>query len=333
MKNYFLPFVFIATLLFSCVPARKFEETKNKYTKCEEELGQIKTANRDMETEITENKALMRELSKKVENLEKDTANGGNSYRHLTKNYDKLTETYELLLMKNRELLAGSAAETTKLTGQLQLTQEQLQQKEDALKIMERELELKKNNLEELSAELKKREAKVNELEAILKRKDEAVNELKKKVSAALLGFEGQGLTIEQKKGKVYVSLEEQLLFSSGSTKVEAKGTEALKKLAKVLEQNEDINVLIEGHTDDVPMSGSGAIKDNWDLSVIRATSILKIILANSKVDPTRLTAAGRGEFMPVDPAKTSDARKKNRRTEIILTPKLDELFQMLETN
>ncbi|MBA2582088.1 MAG: OmpA family protein [Bacteroidetes bacterium] len=275
----------------------------------------------------------MRELTKKVDNLERDTVNGGNSYRQLTRNYDKLGETYELLLQKNKELLSGSAAETTKLTGQLQLTQTQLQQKEDALKIMERELELKKSNLEELNKELTKREAKVNELEAILKKKDEAVNELKRKVSAALLGFEGQGLTVEQKNGKVYVSLDEQLLFTSGSTKVEAKGVEPLKKLAKVLEQNEDINVLIEGHTDDVPMSGSGAIKDNWDLSVIRATSILKIILTNSKVDPSRLTAAGRGEHMPIDSSKTAEARKKNRRSEIILTPKLDALFQLLENN
>ena len=333
MKKYLLSLSLIATLLFSCVPARKFEETNMKYKKCEEEAERLKTVNREMETELTENRALIKEINRKVENLERDTANSGNAFRQLTKNYDKLGATYEILLKKNKELLAGSAAETTKLTGQLQLTQDQLQKKEDALKIMERELELKKSNLEELNIELKKREEKVNELELVLKKKDEAVNELKKKVSAALLGFEGQGLTVEQKNGKVYVSLDEQLLFSSGSVKVEAKGVQALKKLAKVFEQNPDINVLIEGHTDDVPMSGSGAIKDNWDLSVIRATSILKIILANSKTDPKRLMAAGRGEFMPVDPGKTPEARKKNRRTEIILTPKLDELFQLLETN
>ena len=170
------------------------------------------------------------------------------------------------------------------------------------------------------------------ELEAILKSKDDAANELKKKLSDALFNFEGKGLTITQKNGKVYVSMDESLLFASGSIAVEEKGIEALKKVAKVLEQSKDINVLIEGHTDDVAMSGKGEIKDNWDLSVLRATSIVKIISKNSSVDPKRLTAAGCGENFPIDPGKTPEARKKNRRTEIILTPKLDELFKVLET-
>ena len=148
-----------------------------------------------------------------------------------------------------------------------------------------------------------------------------------------MLGFEGKGLTITQKNGKVYVSLDESLLFASGSTKVEDKGVEAIKKLAKVLEQEQEINILVEGHTDDVPMKGSGDIKDNWDLSVMRATSIVKIITGNSKVNPIRITAAGRGEYFPIDPSKTAEARKKNRRTEIILVPKLDELLKVLETN
>ena len=205
--------------------------------------------------------------------------------------------------------------------------------KQDELKALEKKLDNKEKSLDNLNAELKKREERVNELEDILKRKDEAVNALKKKVTDALLGFEGKGLTITQKNGKVYVSLEESLLFASGSTSVEKKGESALIKLAKVLEENTDINILVEGHTDDVPMSGSGQIKDNWDLSVMRATSIVKILTKNSNIDPTRLTAAGRGEDMPLDPANTKEARAKNRRPEIILTPKLDELFKLLESN
>ena len=183
-----------------------------------------------------------------------------------------------------------------------------------------------------MSDELKKREARVAELEHILKSKDDATNDLKKKLSDALFNFEGKGLTVTQKNGKVYVSMDESLLFASGSIKVEEKGQEALIKVAKVLEQNKDINVLIEGHTDDVPMTGKSEIKDNWDLSVLRATSIVKIITKNSTIDPKQLTAAGCGEYFPIDPAKTAEARKKNRRTEIILTPKLDELFKVLET-
>ena len=122
-------------------------------------------------------------------------------------------------------------------------------------------------------------------------------------------------------------------MFFSGRYEVGEKGKEALKKLAKVLEDDPDINILIEGHTDDVPYKGSGQLKDNWDLSVMRATAIVKILINSSKIDPARLMAAGRSKYVPVDPANTPEARAKNRRTEIILTPKLDELFEILEMN
>jgi chemotaxis protein MotB len=333
MRNIIPSLALFSCLLFSCVPGKKYQETLSKQKKCEEEADRLKTSNRELETELAESKARMRNLQSKLGHLENDTTSNGRAFRMLNTNYEKLTDTYELLLQKNRDLLAGNVAETGRLSGQLQVTMDQLREKEEALKKLERDLDLKQKNLDKLNEELQARENRVNELEAILKKKDDAVNELRRKVSQALLGFEGNGLTIEQKNGKVYVSLDEKLLFASGSTKVEANGIEALKKLAKVLEQNSDINVLIEGHTDDVPMSGSGAIKDNWDLSVIRATSIVKIITQNSKVDPKRLLAAGRGEFMPVDNSGTSDARRKNRRTEIILSPKLDELLQLLENN
>ena len=148
------------------------------------------------------------------------------------------------------------------------------------------------------------------------------------------MGFENDGLSVSLKNGKVYVSLEEKLLFGTGSTIVSTSGVNALKKLGQVLERNTDINIMIEGHTDDVPYkSDSGPITDNWDLSVKRATSVVRILLANSSINPKRLIASGRGEFMPIDPAKTTEARRKNRRTEIILTPKLDELFRILENN
>lgn len=326
--------------VISCVPSKQYEDMKARNKKCEDENISLKTENQNLTTIKTEQETKINELNKRIASLTSDTAIMGNSIRKLTKNYDKLNETYDLLLSKNKELLAGNAEENKKLIGNLQTTQEQLQRKEDELKKLADELELKKKNLEALKVdldlskqELQKREARLSELETILKQKDQAVMELKRKVQDALLGFENKGLTITQRNGKIYVSLEESLLFASGSTKVEDKGVEALKKLAKVLEQNPDINILVEGHTDDVPMNGKGEIKDNWDLSVMRATSIVKIIVQNAKIDPTRLMAAGRGEFMPLDPAKTPEARKKNRRTEIILTPKLDELLKVLETN
>lgn len=177
------------------------------------------------------------------------------------------------------------------------------------------------------------KEKKVDELQKILDRKDSTVNALKATVTDALVGFNNNGLTVEMRNGKVYVSLDESLLFASGSTKIDSKGADAIKKLAKVLEQNTDINVMVEGHTDDVAMRGSGEIKDNWDLSVMRATSVTKLLVSSATIDPKRITASGHGEFLPLVNAKTPEARKKNRRTEIILTPKLDELFKVLENN
>lgn len=326
--------VAIAVLtLGSCVPARQFEETKAKQKKCEEESASLRTQNQEFSVKLNEMNTQLAEIQRRRNSLEQDTASIGKSMRAITRNYDKLNDTYELLLQKNRELLAGNAEETKKLSGNLQMTQEELQKKQDELKQLEAQLNQKKTDLDNANTELKKREARVVELETILKNKDQAVNDLRKKVADALLGFVNNGLTVEQKNGKVYVSLEERLLFASGSTIVDPKGVEALRKLAKVLEQSPDINVLVEGHTDNVPYSSaSGAIKDNWDLSVLRATSIVKILLQNSKMDATRLTAAGRGEYLPIDKANTAEARKRNRRTEIILTPKLDELLKVLET-
>ncbi|MCW3084763.1 MAG: hypothetical protein JWP12_2129 [Bacteroidetes bacterium] len=323
----------IAMSLFSCVPQRKLEEEQAKRKSCESELADLKTKSQDCDTQLTEAKKQMADDQKSINGLQKDTSITGTSYRSLTSKYDKLNQINEQLLDKYNRLLEGNIADTKKLSGELQMTQEQLLKKQDELKALSDQLDAKKKDLDALTEELKKREARVAELEAVLKQKDDATNDLKKKLSDALLGFEGKGLTITQKNGKVYVSMDESLLFASGSTTVEAKGVEALKKVAKVLEQNTDINVMIEGHTDDIPMAGKGDIKDNWDLSVMRATSIVKIITKNSSVDPKRLTASGRGEYFPVDPAKTAEARKKNRRTEIILTPKLDELFKVLETN
>jgi len=319
--------------IFSCVPQRKLEEEQSKRKSCESELATLKSSSEGCAANYTEAKQKIAEQEKAISGLTKDTAILGTSYRSLTSKYDKLNQINEQLLDKYNRLLDGNIADTKKLSGELQGTQEQLLKKQDELRALESQLNGQKKNLDELSAELKKREARVNELESALKKKDEASNELKKKLSDALLGFEGKGLTITQKNGKVYVSMDESLLFASGSTVVEAKGADALKKLAKVLDQNNDINILVEGHTDDVPMAGKGEIKDNWDLSVMRATSIVKIITKNSNVDQKRLTAAGRGEYLPIDTAKTSEARKKNRRTEIILTPNLDELFKVLETN
>lgn len=335
MKKIILPVAYCLLFIcfFSCVPASKFQDEKSKRENCEKELANYKSSSQSLETQLNELKDKMTDAEKRLSGLQKDTAITGSTYRNLTSKYDKLNDVNGSILDKYNKLLTGSTSESQKLSGLLSSSQEQLQRKQDDLKQLQIELDRKKADLDALTIELKKREARVKELEDVLKQKDEAVNALKKKVSDALTGFEGKGLTVTQKNGKVYVSLEESLLFQSGKWAVEPKGVEVLKKLAKVLETNTDINVMVEGHTDDVTMKGLGDVKDNWDLSAVRATSVVKIIMQNSTTDPKRLTAAGRSQFFPLDDAKTKEARAKNRRTEIILTPKLDELLKVLETN
>jgi len=302
-----------------------FDEMKTSKLQCDEENAKLKADMLAANTRIGELDSRNNELDQQNKYLRNDTASMGEGTRRLTKLFNELSESYDKLSKNNEKMLASGQSENRKLISQLNETQEELQRKEDALAARERELN-------ETSAQLKLREARVAELQQVLDSKDSAVKALKETVTKALLGFEGQGLTIEQKNGKVYVSLEERLLFASGSTVVDPKGEEALKELGNVLAKNTEINVLIEGHTDNVPIKG-GAIKDNWDLSVLRATSVVRIMEKNKGVAPVRLTPAGRGEFMPIDKANSAEARKKNRRIEVILTPKLDALFQVLESN
>jgi chemotaxis protein MotB len=325
--------VYIALFIAACVPQRVLEETKTKLNTCETDLASLKKTSQENEAKLAELKETLAKYEKGMASMKRDSTSMGSNYRLINEKFTKLNSINDQLMDKYQKLLAGNEKDNAKLSGELQFTQENLLKKEDQLKTLESKLNKQQQDLNDLSAELKKREARVNELEDILKKKDQAAADLKKKLSDALIGFENKGLTITQKNGKVYVSMDESLLFASGKTAVETKGVEALKNVAKVLEQNADINVMVEGHTDDVPMNGNGEIKDNWDLSVMRATSVTKIMLKSANIDAKRITSAGRGEFFPLDNAKTPEARKKNRRTEIILTPKLDELLKVLGSN
>jgi len=183
-----------------------------------------------------------------------------------------------------------------------------------------------------LNKDLQAREMHMRQLEAALMRQDSIMNALTATVRNALLGFSAEELTVEMRNGKVYVSMSDKLLFQSGSDQVEAKGKEALAKLASVLNKNADINILVEGHTDNVPIK-TARYKDNWDLSGARATSVIRILQEEHNVSPRRLTASGKGEFAPVAVNETAEGRQKNRRTEIILSPKLDELMKVMTAN
>lgn len=327
MKNIVFGIVgALALTITGCVPGRIHDELKAKYTDCTTERDKLKADNTTLTGNLNEKETDLKNMQSTVDGLKRDTTSLGYTLRKTTNNYDQLNKTYDLLLKKNKELLEGSERDTKTLTGQLLTTQKDLQDREDLVKKMEKELDDKR-------VELQAKEKRLDELQKILDRKDSTVNALKKTVSDALTGFTNNGLTVEMRNGKVYVSLEESLLFASGSTKIDPKGAEAIKKLAKVLETNTDINVMVEGHTDDVPMHGSGEIKDNWDLSVMRATQVVKLLTTSANIDAKRITASGHGEFLPLQTGKTPEARKKNRRTEIILTPKLDELFKVIENN
>ena len=179
--------------------------------------------------------------------------------------------------------------------------------------------------------ELNERERTINELQQMINAQNEKVRKLLSSVKDALLGFSSDELTVREKDGKVYVAMSDKLLFQSGSARLDKRGEEALGKLAEVLNKQTDIDVFIEGHTDNKPIN-TVQFKDNWDLSVIRATSVVRILIKNYNVTPLQIQPSGRGEYMPVDDNETAEGRSKNRRTEIIMAPKLDKLFQMLQS-
>jgi chemotaxis protein MotB len=348
MQNLKLLFpVFFTILLYACVPTRQFQELKVKNEATVSERDSLKSINEDLTVTNTEMSAELEELKKRMSNMALEKSSLKDSAYYYKKQYKVFKTMYDDLATTQELNQKGKDEETRKLLAELQVTKEELQMQEDELRNLETTLLAKEQELDERDVilialdstlnqkrlEIEAQNRRLMELEQILHSKDSAVMALKNKITDALLGFENKGLTINQRNGKVYVTMDEKLLFKSGRWDVDPKGQQAIKQIAKVLEQNKDINIMVEGHTDDVPMHGSGDIKDNWDLSVKRATAIVKILLKNSSMNPGRVTAAGRGPYSPVDSAKTSAARAKNRRTEIILTPKLDELFQILETN
>jgi chemotaxis protein MotB len=256
-----------------------------------------------------------------------------NRYDAMVKANQELREIEATLNNRINQLLALSSSENQQLREDLQKKQDELSAREKELAAKSAMLDEQQKNIEQLSKDLAEREQRVKELQDILNRQEQLVSELKATIDKALAGFSSSDLTVERKNGKVYVSLSEKLLFATGSTVVDPKGKDALKKLADVLKANPDIKIEIEGHTDNVPLKSANFPKDNWDLSVLRATAIVKILTAENGLDPVRLTAEGRGEYFPVADNSTTEGKAKNRRTEIILSPNLDELFNLINKN
>lgn len=318
VKRYLSLLVFFSVLV-ACVPIKKYRELEANYNKCLEEQADYKSKAIDFENQVKELNVQLENLQASVATLKSDTTRIGEEFRNLKTDYQKMVETNKALEEKYAQTVSAGSAENAKLINELESTRIELQKKEDQLNELEKELNARSRALDE-------KEKKINELEQIISAKDEAVRMLKEKISSALRGFSDKGITVEERDGRIYVRMEAQLLFASGKTDVSKEGQKALIDLAKVLETQQDIDILVEGHTDVDPMNSSSSPKDNWELSVLRATSVVKIMLANSNMNPKRITAGGRSEFIPVDP----NDKAKNRRIEIIITPDLTKLFELI---
>ena len=301
--------------LNSCVSKKVYQELETKFNKLRssnlellKEKDELIASKKGLETDLEELKNKYSELKNKKLILENEYASLQNKYKNLEESFTNLSNQSSKKLaeqaQKNQELLAELEAKELKLAAE-------------------------SSRLEKLQNELKLRSEQIDELQSLINAKEAQMQQLKNAISSALHNFEGKGLTVVHKNGKIYVSMENKLLFNSGSWAVGVEGKKAVEQLASVLAENKDINVLIEGHTDDVPYTGSTLI-DNWDLSVKRATAIVRI-LENKGVNPTQITAAGRSEFVPVDNNKNAEGKAKNRRIEIILAPNLDQISKLLK--
>lgn len=316
MINRFFLLLVLTVMSTACVSPKVYKDLEAKYNALKQQNSQLKsdydslvTVKNKSENELN---ALQKQYDEAVttrDNLRSELNALRTSHENLKKSYEALEENSNTAIAdnikKNRELLA------------------QLEAKEQAL-------EAENNRLKALKQELDSRSQRVEELESIIASKDANMRALKDAISKALTDFEGKGLTVEQRDGKVYVSMENKLLFESGSWAVGSQGKTAVRQLGNVLAQNPDIAILIEGHTDNVPYTGIGQLSGNWDLSTKRATAIVNILRENAAINPENLTAAGRGEFAPIASNETSEGRAKNRRIEVILTPKLDEISKLL---
>lgn len=303
-------------LFSSCVSKKIYTDLETKYANLKKEnrnlTDEVETLNADKNKLSNDLDALQQAYDKAVaerDKLQSDYAATKSNLDNLKASYDALEQNSSAEIAKNskknRELLA------------------QLEAKEQALAA-------ENERLETLKKELEERSKRVAELESVIAAKDANMRALKNAISKALTNFEGKGLTVEQRDGKVYISMENKLLFESGSWYVGAQGKQAVKQLGSVLAENPDIAILIEGHTDNVPYKGNAQLSGNWDLSTKRATAIVNILRENPSINPENLTAAGRGEYAPIASNATSEGKAKNRRIEVILTPKLDEISKLL---
>ena len=292
MKNLFstLPFFIVLLILSACVPAKKYKDLLEREKVCSEELAKFKKSSGEYEALSKDLQTKFANASRDLSKLIQDTTALGSKYSLLLRDYNIIDGEYKSLQKSFDKLKNLSARETAELQNQLEAKNNELQIKEDALLKLDQELKEKQRLLIE-------REKRVNELEEAIRKKEAAVQLLKAKVANALRGFENKGLSVVQKNGKIYVSLEAKLLFKSGSTFVEEEGVRALVELGKALESEKDLEIIVEGHTDTDKLNSSTSPKNNCELSVLRATSVVQILLNNSNMTPSQIMAGGEANF------------------------------------
>lgn len=305
-----------AALVTSCVSKKVFSDLESNYAKLKKTHRALADKNKDCEELTKQLETDLASVNSELEQLKSDKADLANEIANSQAKVDGLGKSY-------KQLEESSASELAKNTAKNRALLQQLEDKEKALAA-------ENARLVGLQKELDARSKRVDELEGALAAKDANMKALKNSISKALTNFEGKGLTVEQRDGKVYVSMENKLLFQSGSWKIGKEGKQAVNQLGEVLAENPEINVLIEGHTDNDAFTGKGDISGNWDLSTKRATAIVNILQQNKNINAESLTAAGRSEFSPIATNDTPEGKGKNRRIEVILTPKLDEVSKLL---
>lgn len=320
MKKILL-YITVIALFANCVTQKEYDKALNDYLN---EAVKNKLLNEKIDSINTNCTSILSDLSTQLSQLKSDSTELANLVERMKSDMDEQSTQYSKSQQEYLQKLKEAGDKTQKTNADL--IQMQLDLEKQKIALQQKGTDLKKANDDLLA-----REAKIAELEKLLsdqKTKSEALRDAIKK---ALTDFSAGELSVYSKDGKVYVSMSDKLLFKSGSTTVESKGVEALGKLADVIKKNLDILVNIEGHTDNIPyISSTGLIKDNWDLSLMRSSSVLHILTDKYKVVATQITASGRGEFFPIETNSTPEGRAKNRRTEIILAPKVDKLLNLV---
>jgi len=328
MKKNIL-FIGIAAVLFSsCVTLGKYEALESKNAQLRREFNTSQSELSDLRDENANLQRQNQSLSAEITDLTDIRNNQNDSIAALRQALENQKMGFDTIIENYAQRLTGQSQDLNRANNLLAARTKELNDKEAAFTAKEQAFKEQENTLRIKQAELEKKESDARNA---LAAKERELEQLRSSLNNALVGFADKGLNVETRDGKVYVSMESKLLFPSASWTVSKDGVEAIKTLAKILEQNTDLNILVEGHTDNAAYKGSTAVKDNWDLSVMRATSIVKLLLQHGPaIDPARIEACGHGEFAPKVPNDTPANKALNRRTEIILTPKMSEILNLL---